>query len=125
MSRLRTYAPMPRRSSKVKDGTGAFQAVYREVDQRSEGRCECAIGDVFGEFPLPQCTHRATDHHHVLKPRRVYHNANSIVHLCRHHHDRCTWPFKRGRLVVTILGNGRFTFSIKFASDKFAARGDA
>ena len=120
MKRLRSYGPLARQSKKVKKAEPDFRAVYRLVDLRSEGRCEF---DQLAEWgPRLRCTHTATDHHHVLKPRRVHHNENAVVHLCRHHHDRAEWPYPRGRLVVTILGNGRFEFAIKFASDKFAAR---
>lgn len=120
MSPLRTYPPMPRRSEKAKAEEAAFKAVYGVVDARSEGRCECDF------LPSPhdgwtRCRHRAADHHHLYKPRRSHHDPALIVHLCRHHHDRCAWPFKRGRLVIRLLG-GRHTFAIQFAADKFAAR---
>ena len=36
-TRLRTYAPMRRQSAKVRSQGPDFRAVYRLVDQRSEG----------------------------------------------------------------------------------------
>ena len=114
---------MKRRSEKVKDGEADFQAVYRLVDQRSEGRCEFWQPAEFG--PPTRCPRRAADHHHLFKPRRSHHTPNMIVHLCRAHHDRCDWPYQRGRLIVWAgFGPhaGTFAFTIRFASDKFAAR---
>lgn len=118
MSRLRTYAPMSRRSEKVKAQEAEYRAVYKVVDQRSEGRCEFYEVAAFG---FVRCTKRAADHHHLYKPRRSAHDHRLIVALCRDHHDRCEWPFKRGRLCISLTG-GRFSFSIRYASDKFAVR---
>lgn len=137
MPKLRTYAPMARQSEKVKAERVQFQAVYAQVDARSEGRCEFvtivaaeSFVDPYGK-PLPpdhrllhrRCTRRATDHHHCVKPRRVHHDPALIVHLCRAHHDRCEWPYQRGRLVVTPLGEGRFRFEVRYVSPKAVARG--
>lgn len=120
MSRLRTYAPMQRQSVKVTVAETEYRAVYRVVDRRSDGRCEFSQIPEWG--PLLRCTRRARDHHHLFKPRRDHHDAGLIVHLCRFHHDRCEWPYNRGRLVPSALGGGRFSFAIRFAADKFAAR---
>jgi len=120
MSPLRAYAPMRRTSAKVDQARADFRAVYAVVDARSEGRCEFTQIPEWG--PLLRCTRPARDHHHLFKPRRGNHSAEKIVALCRFHHDRATWPYKRGRLVVTALGGGRFEFAIRFAADKFAAR---
>lgn len=111
---LRSYFPMARRSDKLRDEEAAYLAVYVLVDQRSEGRCE-AFGydyDMAAGVVVARCPKRATDHHHCVKPRRSHHDPDQIVHLCRAHHDRCDWPYQRGRLVVTPLGGGRFTFAI-------------
>ena len=116
MSKLRTYSYMKRRSKKVQQAAPDFQAVYRLVDQRSEGRCEFV-----SEF-LDRCPRRASDHHHLVKPRRSHHLPGLIVHLCREHHDRCAWPYKRGRLVVQEQWRGRFYFFIMYAADKFGVR---
>lgn len=129
MSRLRSYGRMAKQSPKVKRGEADFRAVYAEVDQRSEGRCEFWIPlESMGLQSSPvirlRCRKGAVDHHHVLKPRRSHHHPSAIVHLCREHHERADFPFKRGRLVIGAgSGVGEFTFSIQYASDKFAARG--
>lgn len=138
-ARLRTYAPMKKVSEKVRQGEREFSAVYREVDQRSEGRCEFWLpleyaaltsGESLAADPIVRlrCRKRATDHHHLVKPRRSagHHTSSLIVHLCREHHDRCEWPFARGRLLITAAeGRGEFTFAIRYASDKFTARGQS
>jgi hypothetical protein len=123
MSKLRVYAPMRRTSEKVDKARADFRAVYAVVDARSDGRCEFVQIPEWG--PVLRCTHQARDHHHLLRPRRSNHHPNLIVHLCRFHHDRTEWPYKRGRLVVGFKGHGigvrsEFTFAIKFAADKFA-----
>lgn len=107
-SSLRSYSPLRRRSLKVEQSEGDWQQVYRLVDARSEGRCE------FTDHTLmrARCPKRATDHHHCVKPRRMNQDVVKIVHLCRAHHERCDWPFARGRLVVSPLGDGRFIFSL-------------
>ena len=93
-TRLRTYAPMRRQSAKVRSQEPDFRAVYAQVNKRSEGRCEVILDGV-------RCPKRATDHHHLVKPRRAAenHTPERIVHVCRAHHERCEWPFQRGRLV--------------------------
>lgn len=133
MNKLRSYAPMSRRSEKVKEGEAEFQAVYAVVDARSGGRCEVDLLLFAGEdlsfySGTPKatfrCRRRATDHHHLYKPRRSNHEAALIVALCRHHHERCEWPYKRGRLVISLV-DGRRVFAIQFAKDKFALRSGA
>ncbi len=114
MSKLRTYAPMRRVSKKVKAGDSEFRAVYAVVDARSGGRCEVNLL----QSPNTRCTKRATDHHHLYKPRRSNHEPLCIIHVCRDHHDRMEWPYKRGRLTCSFLA-GEHRFSLVFAKDKF------
>lgn len=121
MSRLRTYAPLARVSSRRTAERPEHAAVYRQVALRSGGRCEVNLlpttADSF------RCRTRATDPHHTVKPRASNTTPDKVVHLCRLHHDRVEWPYKRGRLVITPLGAERFTFELRFASDKWSARG--
>lgn len=120
MNKLRSYAPMKRRSEKVEAGEAEFRAVYAVVDARSGGRCEVNL------LPEPgtRCRRRAADHHHLYKPRRSNHDPKLIVALCRGHHERCEWPYKRGRLVISLV-DGRRVFAIQYAKDKFAFRSGA
>lgn len=123
MSRLRSYTSMRKVSKKREEGKRDFDAVYRQVDSRSDGQCEFQLPYVASGLPrFLRCRDRAMDHHHCIKPRASHHDANLIVHLCRGHHDRCDWPYLRGRLVVTPLGQGRFDFSIRFSAHQ---QGDA
>ncbi len=110
-SRLRTYAPMKRRSLKVQKAEPDYQAVYRLVDLRSEGRCEVLVSG-------SRCARRAMDHHHAVKPRRRNHSVGLVLHVCRTCHDRMAWPYLRGRL-CWIRG---FLYEVRYASDKWAAR---
>lgn len=119
MSRLRAYARMASASDKVKAERGVFASVYSEVDRRSDGRCEV-------EIERARCRRRATEHHHLFKPRRAHHSADEIAHVCREHHERVDYPYPRGRLCyVGLLVTGetrRFVFVLRYAADKFAAR---
>ncbi len=125
--RLRSYARMAPRSAKVEAGADAFAAVYREVDQRSEGRCEVVLCP-----EQTRCPRRGVEHHHLYRPRRAHHTAREVVHVCRPCHDRTEWPFARGRLVYlgtrvhyhlgTLIAVDVFLFTLRYASDKWAAR---
>ena len=119
-TRLRTYRAMARQSLKVRKAEPDFRAVYRLVDQRSEGRCETVW--VWGETHT-RCQNRAQEHHHLLKPRRQHHQPDLVLAVCRRCHDIMAYPFKRGRLVWLFPnGGGMREFEIRYASDKWAAR---
>ncbi len=113
-------------SKKAQQGAEAFKGIYREVDQRSGGRCEYRariereLSGIAGRpFDFLRCRKAATDHHHLFRPRRSNHRKGVIVHLCRGHHDRCGWPFKDGRLMIDPVDDG-FRFRIVWAESKFA-----
>jgi hypothetical protein len=116
MSSLRTYTPMRRQSVKVQAEASAFRAVYQAVDERSEGRCEVVLD---GE----RCRKRATEHHHLVKPRRSYHVPELIVHMCRTHHERCEWPYQRGRLcykgAIIVPLHPAFCFTVRYHNPKW------
>ena len=120
-SSLRSYRPMRRRSAKTQEGEADWLFVYRLVDLRSGGQCEF-LTEGRPDLPSVRCTRSARQHHHTVKPRRHHHDADHVVHLCIPHHERCEWPYKRGRLVVEPEGFGRFRFRLLFGPDKFAAR---
>src|SRR5215510_4630474 len=48
---------------------------------------------------------------HAL-PRQLRLRLRSTVALCRWCHDQTDAPYERGRLVVTALGAGQFTFEV-------------
>lgn len=133
MSRLRTYAPMKRTAKPwptaapqiTRQTPTSFTAVfsgpapgvdpvYAAVDARSEGRCEVDLG--------ARCPKPAQDHHHTRKPRRRFHDPDHVIAICRTHHDRCDFPYARGRLVIRGLGAGVFECAIVTAPDKFTYR---
>jgi hypothetical protein len=101
-SRLRPLSP------KRRAGLPDWNAVYAEVDARSDGRCELAI-----------CSRRASEHHHCRKPRASHHTAALVLHLCRDHHRMAEAPYRAGRLVTrpTALGIG---WAIVRQRDKWA-----
>jgi len=122
MSRLRTYGPMSRKSEKVAEGETAYQAVYRAVDARSDGKCEVNLVPF---EPRLRCNRQARHHHHTVKPRRSNHSADLIIAVCPYHHDRCDWPYHKGRLIIEPLGEGQFSCKIITAENKWATRGSA
>lgn len=108
--RLRTYAPL-RAKSRALPGK-----VLSQVDWRSDDRCEVVLVGL-------RCIRRRHDYHHVQKQSQGGpHTPDNVLAICREHHDRTDWPYKRGRLVIRPLGQGRFECAIVTASDKFAVR---
>lgn len=95
-------------SQKVKKERPWFDEVYRFVDARSSGRCEIIMaGEVSAwtgkTLASRRCPSRATDHHHLRKPRRHHHLAALIVHLCRTHHDMTAASYRVGRLEIALV----------------------
>jgi HNH endonuclease len=54
------------------------------------------------------------DVHHVVKRSQggSDFDLDQLVALCRWCHDQTDGPYERGRLVVTALGDGQFTFDV-------------
>ena len=104
---------MARVSPKRRAGVGAWAWVYAQVDLRSGGRCE-----------IEGHEHRATEHHHLFKPRALFHEARYILHVCRAGHREFERAFAKGRRVPTVYDRalGRYWTRIVTAPDKFAAR---
>jgi len=57
---------------------------------------------------------RRLDVHHVMKRSQggSDFDLDHLVALCRWCHDQTDAPYERGRLVVTALGAGQFTFEV-------------
>ena len=57
---------------------------------------------------------RRLDVHHVMKRSQggSDFDLEHLVALCRSCHDQTDAPYERGRLVVTVLGAGQFTFEV-------------
>ena len=57
---------------------------------------------------------RRLDVHHVVKRSQggSDFDLDQLVALCRWCHDQTDAPYERGRLIVTALGAGEFTFEV-------------
>jgi len=109
--RLRTYAPLRAKSKPSVDAE-----VRQQVMERASERCEVV-------FPLSRCPRRAIEIHHVAKRSRGGKGEpDNLIAVCRSCHDRTDFPYKRGRLVIRPLGQGRFECALVTAPDKFAVR---
>jgi 5-methylcytosine-specific restriction endonuclease McrA len=62
--------------------------------------------------------------HHVLKRAQggPDFDLDQLVALCPPCHGQTDAPYDRGRLVITALGAGQFTFEIIRSNDKWATR---
>jgi len=68
---------------------------------------------------------RRLDVHHVVKRSQggSDFDLDQLVALCRWCHEQTDAPYTRGRLVVTVLGGGHFSFQIIIAADKWEVAG--
>ena len=66
----------------------------------------------------------ALEGHHVVKRALggSDFDLDRLVALCRPCHMQTDAPYLRGRLVITLLGQGRFTFEVVRGTDKWATR---
>ena len=79
-----------------------WEAIQSQVRSRAGWRCQA-------------CGRRGRlDVHHVIKRSRggSDFDLDRLVALCRACHDQTDAPLAAGRLVVTPLGQGRFTFEV-------------
>ena len=62
--------------------------------------------------------------HHVIKRAQggSDFDLDRLVALCRPCHAQTDAPYRRGRLVITPLGQGRFTCEVIRGADKWATR---
>jgi 5-methylcytosine-specific restriction endonuclease McrA len=63
--------------------------------------------------------------HHVVKRTQggSDFDLDRLVALCSRCHAQTDAPYLRGRLVITPLGRGQFTFTVVRGTDKWATRG--
>ena len=79
-----------------------WKAIRQQVLARAGWRCQaCGV-------------RRRLDVHHVVKRSHggSDFDLDQLVALCRWCHDQTDAPYERGRLVVTALGAGQFTFEV-------------
>lgn len=112
-------SPLTRAPMKRGNGNPIPMKVRRAVAQRSEGLCE--VGGSQTPCSFMRWRARATDMHHLVKRPRL-HAYHAIVHLCRHHHAMCDWPYAKGRLVFgdAPLQMASLPWRIVRASSKWA-----
>jgi len=98
-------------SKKRAAGVAAYTAFVLGLKDLVGQRCEfCYVSG-----PL--------DPHHTRKPRSRYlMDTDSVVILCRRHHDMTEGPFKYGRVVVQGTRSSGWQMRVVFARDKFAVR---
>ena len=63
--------------------------------------------------------------HHVVKRAQggSDFDLDRLVALCPPCHAQTDAPYRRGRLMITPLGQGQFTFTVVRGADKWATRG--
>jgi len=99
-ARGRQRAGGPRALGRPAASLTEWKAIRAQVLARAGWRCQaCGV-------------RRRLDVHHVVKRSQggSDFDLDQLVALCRWCHDQTDAPYERGRLVVTILGDGRFRF---------------
>ena len=108
-ARRRIRAGGPRAKGRPAASRMQWTAVREFVKARAGWRCQaCAL-----RTPL--------DVHHVVKRAQGGSDLDpdNLVALCRACHDQTDAPFSKGRLVVTAMGGGVFTFDRIWAASKW------
>jgi 5-methylcytosine-specific restriction endonuclease McrA len=86
-----------------------WEAIQSQVRSRAGWRCQA-------------CGRRGRlDVHHVIKRSRggSDFDLDRLVALCRACHDQTDAPLASGRLIVTPMGEGRFTFEVVYGPAKY------
>lgn len=99
-ARGRKRAAGPRAQGRRAASWPEWAAIREQVLARANWRCQaCRV-------------RRRLDVHHVVKRSQggSDFDLDQLVALCRWCHDQTDAPYERGRLVVTILGDGQFRF---------------
>jgi 5-methylcytosine-specific restriction endonuclease McrA len=101
-ARRRIRAGGPRARSRQAASWPEWSAIRDQVLARASWRCQaCGV-------------RRRLDVHHVVKRSQggSDFDLDLLVALCRWCHDQTDAPYERGRLVVTAVGAGQFTFEV-------------
>ena len=91
----------------------AWREIRAQVLARAQWRCQaCRV-----------CTRLEV--HHVVKRAQggSDFDLDRLVALCPPCHAQTDAPYRRGRLAITPLGQGQFTFTVVRGTDKWATRG--
>jgi len=98
----RRQPDQPRARGRATASPEQWQAIRDVVLARAGWRCQaCGRGG-------------RLDVHHVVKRSQggSDFDLDQLVALCRWCHDQTDAPYERGRLIVTALGAGEFTFEV-------------
>jgi len=101
-ARGRMRAGGPRARGRRAASWAEWASIRAQVLARAGWRCQaCRV-------------RRRLDVHHVVKRSQggSDFDLDQLVALCRWCHDQTDAPYERGRLVVTALGAGQFTFEV-------------
>jgi 5-methylcytosine-specific restriction endonuclease McrA len=112
-SRRRIRAGGPLALGRPSANLEAWREIRAQVLARAQWRCQA-------------CRVRTRlEVHHVIKRTQggSDFDLDRLVALCRPCHARTDAPYVRGRLVITPLGLGQFTFTVVRGTDKWATRG--
>jgi len=126
---------MPNRSQRTRVGVGAAarrriqaggpRARGRPAATREEWTAIRLIVLRRARWRCQACGHwGALEVHHVVKRAQggSDFDLDRLVALCPPCHAQTDAPYARGRLVITALGQGRFTFKIMQGPDKWMTR---
>ena len=111
-ARRRIQRGGPRATGRPAASLEEWAAIRRVVIRRARWRCQaCGRGN-------------ALEVHHVVKRAQggSDFDLDRLVALCRSCHRQTDAPYLRGRLVITPLGEGRFTVKVIRGADKWAIR---
>src|SRR6266849_1993909 len=111
-ARRRIQRGGPRATGRPAASLEEWAGIRRVVFRRARWRCQaCGRGG-------------ALEVHHVVKRAQggSDFDLDRLVALCPPCHARTDAPYLRGRLVITLLGQGRFTFEVVRGTDKWATR---
>jgi 5-methylcytosine-specific restriction endonuclease McrA len=89
-----------------------WREIRAQVLARAQWRCQaCRV-------------HTRLEVHHVVKRAQggSDFDLDRLVALCSPCHAQTDAPYGRGRLVITPLGQGQFTFTVVRGTDKWAIR---
>jgi 5-methylcytosine-specific restriction endonuclease McrA len=112
-SRRRIRAGGPLALGRPSADVEAWREIRTQVLARAQWRCQA-------------CRVRTRlEVHHVVKRAQggSDFDLDYLVALCRPCHVQTDAPYARGRLVITPLGQGQFTFTVVRGVDKWAIRG--
>jgi len=111
---LKRWTPLARRA-RARRRNGDARAMGRPAASVSEWKLIRQTVLARAGWRCQACgVRRRLDVHHVIKRSQGGSDFDlaHLVALCRWCHDQTDAPYERGRLVVTALGAGQFTFKV-------------